>query len=492
MNAQRHQDNLNEQRNQAILDAQRNQAILNTERFEQMKLAKLNEEIKQAKLNEERKQQRIQLSYSNFDETVQYRARVKTNASPIPPLPKKKVFDGSVSGSSTSSSSSGSIPKPARNNRAPRNNAAPRDNPAPRNNPAPRDNPAPMDNPAPRNNPVFNKPPPTYHEITMDLNTYLPMLKASIKDVKDPKFLQFHKELNKTKPLSDIRLSLINNQHLSDVQLIVGDKKEVIYGHKMFLITASSLFHTHFECNNEVQLIVENVETPVLLEILKYCYTNQVDITEKNVLELLKAANYLKVRQISNVCHSFISNLFNEDSIFVIFEKALEQKNELFEKKCIAFMLNNEEKCFSSKGFYKIGFSSLLDIVGRCKFNNEKNEEIIKKWNGAENMVFAPTENAFKDTTSKPVKGHPAQSAKQGKAKASTSSSTPQPGPMIPSLFDLNLNAPNTSEFVYRDDDNESVVSKDDDTEMKTRIFLNGSKKRGVSEFRYVHYHHLV
>lgn len=336
------------------------------------------------------------------------------------------------------------------------------------------------------------KQPTTYHEITLDLSTYLPMMKASIKEVKDPKFLQFHKQLNKTKPLSDIRLSLINNQHLSDVQLIVGDKKEVIYGHKMFLITASSLFLTHFESNHEVELIVENVETPILLELLKYCYTSQVNITEQIVLELLKAANYLKVRQLSNVCHSFISNLFNEDSIFVIFEKALEQKNELFEKKCVAFMLNNEEKCFTSKGFYKIGFSSLLDIVGRCKFSNEKNEEIIKKWNyGAENMVFAPTENKSEES-SKPVKPHPAQSAnvkvKKAKAKASTSASANvMTGPLIPSLLDLNLNTPQTSDFVYRDDDNESIVSKDDDKEMRTRIFVNGFKNRGVSEFRYVY-----
>lgn len=342
--------------------------------------------------------------------------------------------------------------------------------------------------PAPVSKPHPIKQPITYREITLTLSTDL-KLKASIKDVKDPKFLQFHKELNKTKPLSDIRMSLINNQHLSDVQLIVGDKKEVIYGHKMFLITASSLFLTHFESNNEVQLIVENVETPILLELLKYCYTSQVNITEQIVLDLLKAANYLKVRQLSNVCHSFISNLFNEDSIFVIFEKALEQKNELFEKKCVTFMLNNEEKCFTSKGFYKIGFSSLLDIIGRCKFSNEKNEEIIKKWNyGAENMVFAPSENKPKESA-KPVKPHPAQSAnpKGKKAKASTSASANvMTGPLIPSLFDLNLNAPQTSDFVYRDDDNESIVSKDDDKDMKTRVFVNGFKNKGVSEFRYV------
>lgn len=324
---------------------------------------------------------------------------------------------------------------------------------------------------------LINKPkpttkPPTYHEITLNWNTYLPMLKASIRDVKDPKFLQFHKELNKTKPLSDIRLSLINNQHLSDVKLIVGDKKEVVYGHKLFLITSSSLFLTHFEYNTEVELIIENVATPVLLEVLTYCYTSQVKITEQNVLDLLNAANNLKVRQLSNICHSFISNQFNEDSIFIIFEKALEQKNEMFEKKCIAFMLNNEEKCFSSKGFFKIGFSSLLDIIGRCKFSNEKNEELIKKWNyGEENMAFV---SAKEDPVKDPVKP---ETKVQNKPAAAA--------PKIPSLLDLmHLDDPHTTDFVYRDDDNESVVSKDDDRETKTRVFLNGNRNRGVSEFR--------
>lgn len=305
-------------------------------------------------------------------------------------------------------------------------------------------------------------------------------LKASIRDVKDPNFLQFHKELNKTKPLSDVRLSLINNQHLSDVTLIVGDNEETIYAHKMFLITASSLFLTQFEGKNEVYMILDKIEPVILLEVLKYCYTNQVNITEQNVLDLLKAADYLKVRQLSNVCHLFITNLFNENSIFMIFEKALEQKNELFEKKCINYMLKNEEKCFSSKGFYKIGFSSLLDIVGKCKFSNDKNEEIIKKWNyGEENMVFTASESK--------IMPKPNDSSAKSKGKQRNNPGKASTSDTFGSVKDLASNHNQTEDFVFHDDDNESIISKDDDIEMKTQLWFNGPKKQIVSEFRYVY-----
>lgn len=295
------------------------------------------------------------------------------NAPPIPPLPQQDI-NNPYKWSASQSNARASLPLHVTTSLA-----SPNQTPSPSYDP--------LHNPymwKPASPGIIDKP-----SRKIDLNLELPKIQQAIKQNPLPSFQHFNKELNRNKPLSDIRKSMVNNKYLSDVKLIVGES--VFFAHKTILITASSLFHEHFHVKGETELKIDSIDPETFHKVIAYCYTDKIQVTEADVLELLLAANILQVRQITNVCYGFISNVMNPESIFIIFEKALELGNELFQKKCLEFIGKNEEKCFTSKGFYAISLPSLMKILDVCKYPREKSSEIVEKWtNGAMGLLDEP------------------------------------------------------------------------------------------------------
>lgn len=232
---------------------------------------------------------------------------------------------------------------------------------------------------------------------------------------KSQEFADFAKQLNKTKfkPLADARKSLVNNKYLSDVKFVINN--EVIYGHKLFLATSSAKFYKHFHVDGNVEMKIEEIDRSTFVEVIAYCYTGQLKISDENVLSFLLAANVLEIRQITNMCSGFVNSKMNPETIFVIFEKAIEHRVEEFQKKCLDFITKNEEKCFQSKGFYDISLPSLMAILNALKFATEKSNQLIEKWTNG----YAKTEEM--KTPTKPT----------GAVKK------PQKVKKIPSLMDL-------------------------------------------------------
>jgi hypothetical protein len=283
---------------------------------------------------------------------------------------------------------------------------------------------------------------------TIDFDLELPRITQAIKDKKDPAFLHFNKLLNKNKPLSDIRSDLVNSKYLSDLIFHVNGQK--IYAHKALLITSSFLFYDKFHVKGETQMTVKGIDLETFMKILTYCYTDKIQVTEEDVLELLLAGNVLQVRQITNVCNGFISKLMNPVTIFTIFDKALEVNNEVFQKKCIDFINKNEEKCFSSKGFFQVSLSSLMKMLEVCNYQHGKISEIVEKYtNGSMGLVDEETaeleldSNANVKETGAVKKPKKAQEAKK-KIHGSMGSLNGSMGNLHDSMQNLHESTPNT------------------------------------------------
>ncbi|XP_070499897.1 putative uncharacterized protein DDB_G0294196 isoform X2 [Chironomus tepperi] len=189
-----------------------------------------------------------------------------------------------------------------------------------------------------------------------------------------------NKELNKNKSLAEVRKLLVNDEYLSDVRFILNSI--VFYGHKLFLVTASPLFYQHFQINGAKEMKVEGIEEGIFLAMLSFCYTGILHkLTDDNILSTLLAADKLKISQAYTTCCGFITTKINPDGVFVVFDKAIDLKNEQFQKKCLDYIKKNEAKCFSSKGFFKIGLASLVTMLEKCDYPTEKLNEIVEKWN---------------------------------------------------------------------------------------------------------------
>lgn len=275
---------------------------------------------------------------------------------------------------------------------------------------------------------------PTKITKTIDLNLEIPKINQRIKNNQLPNFQHFNKQLNKVKPLVETRMSLINNKYLSDVTFIVDGS--IFYAHKMIVITASFLFYEHFHVKGEKEMKIESISFETFEKVLSYCYTDQIKVTEDDVLELLLASNQLQVRQIVNVCHGLISNSMDHESIFTIFDKALELNNAVFQKKCLDYMKKYEQKCFTSKGFFAISLPSLMKILEACKYPREKVSDIIEKWTNGdiETSSQEPAEEPAKIPAPTPVN---MQSKSSAKNLPQTKKKQQQKSKNIPNLMSL-------------------------------------------------------
>lgn len=208
----------------------------------------------------------------------------------------------------------------------------------------------------------------------------LSKIKEDISVIKSDAAVMLNKELSKNKSIVEIRKLLVNNEYLSDIHVILESK--AYPAHKLFLITASQLFYQHFQIDGKNEITVEGIDEETLLTALTFCYTgNLPKLTDDNVLRILLASDKLKISQAYNICCGYITAQINANGVFIILEKAIDLKNELFQKKCLDYIKKNEAKCFNSNGFFNIGLPSLIAILGKCDYQNDKKQEIIEKWN---------------------------------------------------------------------------------------------------------------
>lgn len=341
--------------------------------------------------------------------------------------------------------------------------------------------------------------------IVIDLNKELPSLNKKIKESSLPSFQHLQSHLRKNISPSEIRKMMVGDKYLSDIKFIVGGS--IFHAHKIIMITSSFHFYDHFHIKGESILNVESTIDPETFQkIMNYCYTEKLEVTADNVIELLLAANQLQVRQITNVCHGFISNIMNADSIFTIFEKALELNNEIFKKKCLDFINKNEQKCFSSKGFFAMTLPSLLKTLDACQYSPEKANEIIGKFTkGSMGMLEEPAiPQPPSPKGAVPKKATPGKKKKQLK-NASTPSliSHPHTGPPQVSPFPYpppfsqqiplplimhqsarpfafqtstttnnpyNVLPPMVEKLITVDDDKSAIIVKDDEAKIKINV----------------------
>jgi hypothetical protein len=297
-------------------------------------------------------------------------------------------------------------------------------------------------------------------------------------------FSKLNKSLNKNQPPTESRKQLVNNPYLADVRFLLGNKE--LYAHKIFLVTSSSLFYKTFEA--ESQMRIESISEEIFLMLLTYCYTNQLKLTSENVLEILDASSKLEIRQASNICHGFISNMINNESVFDIFDKAIELHSDMFQKKCLDYIAANEVKCFNSKGFYKISITSLQAILTKCNYDSSRSSEIIEKWtHGALNSAVQT------GAKKKPTQNHQNQNVR----KIPSLVDMVIPSPPLPEGLDLghnldvdliNFNDEDTMSVITCDDDDEEdnneIICVDDDTEKsQVTVTIKGSRRTMETNF---------
>ena len=162
-----------------------------------------------------------------------------------------------------------------------------------------------------------------------------------------------------------------NNNLLSDVQFVVrksdgeSESKQVIPAHKFVLSVGSPVFEAMFygrlaEAGDSIEL--PDCEYESLLELFRYMYSDEVNLSGRNVLGVLYVAKKYMVPLLADRCMKYIKIHLDPSNVFSILPAVEKYEEKNLVDRCWEMIDNYTETALKSDAFVTIE-RSLLDTV---------------------------------------------------------------------------------------------------------------------------------
>ena len=128
---------------------------------------------------------------------------------------------------------------------------------------------------------------------------------------------------------------LLNNDHLSDVKFVAtntnGESKQVIPAHKFILAIGSPVFEAMFY--GELAETKDTIELPdcdyeSLLELFRYMYSDEVNLSGSNVMGVLYLAKKYIVPSLTNKCAEYLKEKLDPSNVFSILPRRRNMKKK--------------------------------------------------------------------------------------------------------------------------------------------------------------------
>uniref|UniRef100_A0A4W4HB55 BTB domain-containing protein n=1 Tax=Electrophorus electricus TaxID=8005 RepID=A0A4W4HB55_ELEEL len=167
---------------------------------------------------------------------------------------------------------------------------------------------------------------------------------------------------------------MFNNERMADVHFIVGlpGATQKVPAHKYVLAVGSSVFCAMFygdlaEEGSEIH--IPDVEPAAFLILLKYLYSDEIELEADTVLATLYAAKKYLVLSLARACVSFLeTGLEARNACVLLWQSRLFEEPELAER-CWEVIDAQAELALLSEGFCAIDRATLESVLGRETLN---------------------------------------------------------------------------------------------------------------------------
>ena len=167
---------------------------------------------------------------------------------------------------------------------------------------------------------------------------------------------------------------VFNNDLFSDVKFVVrksdgeSESKQVIPAHKFVLSVGSPVFEAMFygklaETRDSIEL--PDCEYESVLELFRYMYSDEVNLSGSNVMGVLYLAKKYMVPLLGNKCTDYLQNNLDPSNVFSILPYAQKFEEENLVKRCWKLIAEQTEAAVKSDGFATIERSLLETLVER-------------------------------------------------------------------------------------------------------------------------------
>ena len=167
---------------------------------------------------------------------------------------------------------------------------------------------------------------------------------------------------------------MLNNDRLSDVKFVAAnsngesESKQVIPAHKFILAIGSPVFEAMFY--GELAETKDTIELPdcdyeSLLELFRYMYSDEVNLSGSNVMGVLYLAKKYIVPSLTDKCTEYLKEKLDPSNVFSILPSSQKYEEKALEDRCWKVIENQTEAAVKSEGFETIERSLLEAIVAR-------------------------------------------------------------------------------------------------------------------------------
>ena len=179
---------------------------------------------------------------------------------------------------------------------------------------------------------------------------------------------------------------IFNNELLSDVKFIVpasnseSESQKMIPAHKFVLAIGSPVFYAMFfgemaETKNSIEL--PDCEYESLLELFRYLYTDEVNLTGSNVMHVLYLAKKYILPSLADKCSAYLHENLGVSNVFSILPHAKKFDDQDLENRCWEVIEEHTEEAVTSDEFVTLD-RSLVESVVKKKVLNVKEVELFK------------------------------------------------------------------------------------------------------------------
>ena len=179
---------------------------------------------------------------------------------------------------------------------------------------------------------------------------------------------------------------IFNNELLSDVKFIVpasnseSGSRKMIPAHKFVLAIGSPVFYAMFfgemaETKNSIEL--PDCEYESLLELFRYLYSDEVNLTGSNVMHVLYLAKKYMLPSLTDKCGAYLQENLEASNVFAILPHAKKFEDQDLESRCWKVIETHTEEAVTSDEFVTLE-RSLVECVVKKEVLNVKEAELFK------------------------------------------------------------------------------------------------------------------
>lgn len=184
---------------------------------------------------------------------------------------------------------------------------------------------------------------------------------------------------------------MFNNEILSDVHFLVGrdSHQQRIPAHKFVLSVGSAVFDAMFNgtlATQSEEIELPDVEPAAFLALLRFLYSDEVQIGPETVMTTLYTAKKYAVPALEKHCVDFLKSNLSSDNAFMLLTQARLFDEPQLAALCLEMIDKNTQEALNADGFTDIDIDTLTAVLERdtLRIREAKLFQAVVRWSEAE------------------------------------------------------------------------------------------------------------